>query len=154
MKFLRYFLVFIALTVVQTTLCRLIAVKGVQPDLILIFIVYLSMKEGAMAGILCGFLAGLFFDVYSPQHLGAGSLAKSIVGYLSGLLDERNITLDDKYKMLVLFIAALFHDTVTASFAYGPAAAFKTILVFQSLPAALYTAFVGGIFFLAASRRK
>ncbi|MFH0919036.1 MAG: rod shape-determining protein MreD [Fibrobacterota bacterium] len=154
LKALWYFLAFLVLVVLQTTFCRLISVGGIQPDLLLIFIIFVSMKEGPTAGVWTGFLAGLLFDVYSPQNLGSGSLAKSIIGLATGLLDERTIKIDDRLRLLIMFTAALLHGLILHASVYPVASAFTVAFLPQILPGALYTTLVGGIVVFIDSRRE
>jgi rod shape-determining protein MreD len=154
MRYLNYVVAFIVLIILQTTLVEFISIKGIKPDLIICLLVYLSMKEGALAGIFGGFLMGLSMDVYSPQTLGTGSLAKSVIGYFTGLLDERNITLDEKYKLLVLLLAAVLHQLIISILVFGLGPAIKIHLLSSILPNALYTTLVGGLFLLVISRRR
>lgn len=154
MRFGRHFVVFIAIVILQTTFCRLISIRGIQPDLALLFLLWLAMKEGALAGVYGGFAMGLIFDVYSPQTLGVGSLAKTITGYLAGFLDERNITLDDRFKPPVILIAALFHNALTAALVFDLPTVFHRMFLVEILPSALYTTAVGGLFLLLTHRRK
>jgi rod shape-determining protein MreD len=154
MKILKYLLIFFVLTVLQTTFVHFIAIRGVSPNLILLFIIYLSMKEGGLVGVYAGFAAGISFDVYSPQILGAGALAKSIIGYLTGLMDERTLKIDDKYKIGILFLASILHDIILYASIYSLSSAFKTAFLPLILPTALYTTLAGGIFILISSRRS
>ena len=154
MKWVRYSTAFILIAVLQTTFCHLISIKGAEPDLVLCFLLYLAVKEGALAGVYGGFIMGLVFDVYSPQVLGAGCLVKSVTGYLAGFLDERNITLDEKFKLPVIFIAALFHHLFSAALLFGFQTAFQKMLLVQILPSAAYTTLAGGLFLLVSYWRR
>ncbi|OGS36488.1 MAG: rod shape-determining protein MreD [Elusimicrobia bacterium RIFOXYB2_FULL_49_7] len=154
MKFIRYLAAFIAVVIIQTTLCRLISIKGIAPDLLLCFLLFLATKEGALIGVFTGFSMGLILDVYSPQTLGIGSLVGSVIGYLAGFLDERKITLDDKYKLPVVFLAALLKGVLTAALVFNAHAAFHHLFLSQILPTAFYTTLVGGVLLLIIGRRK
>jgi rod shape-determining protein MreD len=154
MKVIKYILIFIVLTVLQTTFCHFISIRGITPDLIVLFIIYISMKEGGLVGVYTGFAAGLCFDVYSPQVLGAGALAKCVIGYLTGLIDERTLKIDDKYKIGVVFLASLLHDLILYASIYSLPAAFHSAFLPVMLPTALYTTLAGGIYILIDSRRS
>ncbi len=152
-RFLSYFIAFIAVVALQTTVVHAISIRGIKPDLVMIFLVFLSMKEGALVGVYAGFFPGLFLDVYAPQYLGIGSFAKSVVGYLAGLLDERNIKIDDRYKLIVLFLASVVHDAITSVGVYGSGPTFGRLLLSNILPAAIYSTMCGGIILLLLIRR-
>ena len=72
----------------QIFLSQLLEVSEVRPDFVLIFVVFISARQGRIAGILWGFGAGLLQDLTgSLSVLGANALAKSIVGYTLGTLN-------------------------------------------------------------------
>jgi len=153
LKALWYFFAFLAVVVLQTTFCHLISVGGIEPDLILIFVIFVSMKEGATAGVWTGFLAGLLFDVYSPQNLGCGSLAKALIGFSTGLLDERTLKIDDRLRLLIIFAAALFHGLILHCVVFSLKSALTAAFLPHILPGALYTTLVGGVVVFIDSRR-
>jgi len=154
MKVLKYSIIFLVFTILQTTFCNFISIRGIAPDLIVLFIIYISIKEGGLVGVYTGFAAGISFDVYSPQVLGTGAMANSIIGYLAGLMDERTLKIDDKYKIGIVFFAAVLHDTILYSAIHSISAAFETAFLPLILPSSLYTTLAGGIFIIIDSRRS
>ena len=57
----------------------------------LIVVVYIALKSGPSTGLLAGTVAGLIQDALSSGVLGIGGLAKTIVGFLSGVLGTQFI---------------------------------------------------------------
>jgi len=70
----------------QTTLAGFVFRGGTAIDLVLIVVVYVAIKSGPVTGLLAGTVAGLIQDALSSGILGIGGLAKTIVGFLSGVL--------------------------------------------------------------------
>ena len=60
--------------------------SGTAIDLVLIVVVYVAIKSGPSTGLLAGTVAGLIQDALSSGILGIGGLAKTMVGFLSGVL--------------------------------------------------------------------
>jgi rod shape-determining protein MreD len=80
-------LVFIAFVViVQVTIFPHLRFFGVVPDLGLLVAIAVGYREGAEAGALTGFVAGLGYDLFLETPLGMCALSYAIVGYVTGTL--------------------------------------------------------------------
>ena len=81
------FLTGLAALFLQMILSDFLTIRGLRPDFILIFVVYLSLRWGSLAGIIAGFSLGLVEDFFSAGSLmGLAPLTKSITGFLVGRL--------------------------------------------------------------------
>ncbi len=89
----------------QTTLAGLVIRGTAAIDLILIVVVYLALKSGPVTGLVAGTVAGLIQDALSAPILGIGGLAKTMVGFLSGVLATQFI-LDGPLPRFVLLVMA------------------------------------------------
>lgn len=96
--------IFIALAL-QTTLAGLVIRGTAAIDLVLIVVVYIALKSGPVTGLLAGTVAGLIQDALSNPILGIGGLAKTMVGFVSGLLATQFI-LNGPLPRFVLIVAA------------------------------------------------
>lgn len=77
----------IAVLVLQLVLSEFLSVDGVRPDFLLIFLIYVSISEGSLAGVIFGFVLGLLEDLLSAgSFLGLAPLTKCITGFLVGRL--------------------------------------------------------------------
>jgi len=71
----------------QSFLSRYLTIRGIKPDLLLIYLIYIAMRNGSMTGIICGFIIGFIEDLTSAGSLfGLAPLTKSITGFLIGRL--------------------------------------------------------------------
>ena len=70
----------------QTTVLKILAVRGVTPDLQLILLVFLALRRGSMSGQLAGFAGGMLEDLVSLAPLGFHALVRTLVGFSSGQL--------------------------------------------------------------------
>lgn len=74
-----------SLAVLQSTLLRFVAIAGVQPDLVLIVVIFLANKNGSMVGQLVGFIAGTVLDAIGLAPLGFYALIYTVTGAAFGL---------------------------------------------------------------------
>ena len=96
--------IFVALAQ-QTTLAGLVIRGTAALDLVLIVVVYIALKSGPVTGLLAGTVAGLIQDALSNPILGIGGLAKTMVGFLAGVLATQFI-LNGPLPRFVLIVAA------------------------------------------------
>jgi len=90
----KYALIFGIIFLVQIFLSNLISIKGVRPDLLIIFVLYVAVNYGSFKGVLSGFLIGIIASIFdSGITLGILPLVYSIVGYCGGYLKSKH------YKM-------------------------------------------------------
>jgi len=140
--------------ILQSTLVKLISIYDVMPDLVIIFCVFVALKFGPVAGIFIGFTMGLIEDVYQYQYLGAMAWAKSITGFLVGLLEENVLKLNFITQVLVLGAAFLIHDFLFSWAIQQDSLSLSNILLYKTLPNGIYTIALGAIiFYLMSSSR-
>lgn len=81
------FLTALAVLLLQMSLSDLLTIRGLRPDFILIYVVYVSLKWGSLTGVIAGFSMGLMEDALSAGSLmGLAPLTKSLTGFLVGRL--------------------------------------------------------------------
>ena len=92
---------------VQTTLARFLARGTVAVDLGLVAVVYIALTSGPVTGLLAGTLTGLLQDALASGILGVGGLAKTIVGFLAGVVGTQFIVSQPLPRFVVFFAATL-----------------------------------------------
>jgi rod shape-determining protein MreD len=108
MRYLFYLFILILALVGQLALGDLFAIHNVKPDLCIIALSYISMREGRARGTLWGFGAGLVEDLLSHGLLGAGALARSVAAFAAGtFLSERAFHHSYEASLRVMGIALL-----------------------------------------------
>jgi rod shape-determining protein MreD len=155
MNSLKYTLAGLLTLVLQSTIVHFLSISAIVPDLTLVFVVYIALRYGPLAGLAAGFLMGLVQDVYSYDTLGAGAMAKTILGYGLGLMEDHVVQLDFLSKVILLGVAFFIHDLLFILFIGTPSDKIGEILISSSLPEGLYTLVLGAIFFylFPSSRR-
>jgi rod shape-determining protein MreD len=97
----------------QTTLARFVVQGTVTVDLVLVVVVYVALTSGSGTGLLTGAFAGLVQDALSPPSvIGIGGLAKTIVGFLAGIIGTQFIVARPLPRFVVFFAATALHAVV------------------------------------------
>ena len=82
----------VAVALALQTTPRAFLVRGsVAVDLVLVVVVYVALTSGPATGLLTGTFAGLVQDALSSGVIGIGGLAKTIVGFLAGIIGTQFI---------------------------------------------------------------
>jgi rod shape-determining protein MreD len=95
----------------QTTLSTRGFANGTL-DLVLIVVVYIAIKSGPAMGLLAGTVAGLIQDSLSSGILGIGGLAKTIVGFIAGVLGSQFIVTAPLPRFMLLMMATALHAAI------------------------------------------
>lgn len=96
----------------QTTLASLVIRGTAALDLVLIVVVYLALVSGPVSGLLLGSAAGLVQDALSSGIIGIGGLAKTVVGFVAGLLGTQFIVTAPLSRFVVFLLATVLHAAV------------------------------------------
>lgn len=97
----------------QTTVTPFIFAGKGNIDLVLVVIVYAALQFGPATGLLTGAAAGLAQDVLSGGVLGVGSLAKTLVGFLAGVIGSQFIVSNIFPRFIVLLGGAALNAVVS-----------------------------------------
>jgi rod shape-determining protein MreD len=81
-------------------------------DFVLVVVVYAALTAGPVTGLLGGTFAGLVQDVLANGVIGIGGLAKTIVGFLAGVIGTQFIVAQPLPRFVVFFSATLVHALV------------------------------------------
>jgi rod shape-determining protein MreD len=96
----------------QTTLASLVFSGSTAIDLVLIVVVFVAIKSGPVTGLMAGTVAGLIQDSLSSGILGIGGLAKTLVGFLAGVLGSQFIVTAPLPRFLLLLMATALHALI------------------------------------------
>jgi rod shape-determining protein MreD len=103
--------------VLQTTLTRFLVRGAVAVDLVLVVVVYVALRSGPVTGLLTGTFAGLLQDALSISGgasgvIGIGGLAKTVVGFLAGVIGTQFIVAHALPRFVVFVAATVVHQVV------------------------------------------
>lgn len=89
MPFSVLLLLFGVVLILQTTVMDYLAVYGIKPDLLILFVVFNGFLLGPKEGAFLGFAGGIVMDLFSGSYIGLNALSKMTAGYLAGVAGER-----------------------------------------------------------------
>lgn len=112
MKIVVSLLAIAAALALQTTLASLVIRGTAALDLVLIAVVYLALISGPVTGLLLGSAAGLVQDALSSGIIGIGGLAKTVVGFVAGVLGTQFIVTAPLSRFVVFVLATVLHAGV------------------------------------------
>ncbi|MBI3124526.1 MAG: rod shape-determining protein MreD [Ignavibacteriales bacterium] len=146
-NYLKPILYFIPLLLIQLVVVPLISVFGTVPNVIFIMVIYYLLLGGQIYGMILGFLAGFFFDLFSGGVLGASMLSMTIASFIAGYFynENRVDTNTTSYFFLVILFIAEFINSLIYSFAgnFNPEVRFTSLLLEGALLPAVYTTIFG-----------
>ena len=111
-RFLRQIYILLFLIIAQLYIPSYVFSSDIMlfPDLILIYLVYLSFIYERYQVIIIGFILGLFQDFISQSNLiGLFAFSKTIAGFMLGLLSKYNRVWNNKIKIGYLFFTFQIH---------------------------------------------
>ncbi len=113
MRTLRVLVAIAVALALQTTLARFLVHGSLGVDLVLVAVVYLGLTTGPVAGLVSGTLGGLAQDALASGIVGIGGLAKTIVGYLAGIIGTTFSVTQTVPRFLMFFAATVVQAAVT-----------------------------------------
>jgi rod shape-determining protein MreD len=155
-----YIVLSILIVLLQTTLARYLAIETIAPDLLLIWVVYLALREGQTAATTAGFFLGLLFDLISGNDgmLGLAALCKTMAGFAAGYFyNENKISqiLGGYQFVLVVAVASIVHNVLYfIIFLQGTEVGWLDAVVLYGFPTTVYTAALALLPMFAFSRRS
>jgi rod shape-determining protein MreD len=149
----------IFLILLQTTIIRFLSVESISPDILLIWIVMLGIRDGHITGMTAGFLIGLVLDLLSGTDgmLGLTALSKTAAGFISGYFYNENKTyqtLGSYQFLLILAAGTLVHNLIYfIIFLQGSGIRWWDTILFYGIPSLLYTVAVGVLPMFVVARK-
>jgi rod shape-determining protein MreD len=98
--------------VLQTTMAQMLVRGTAALDLVLVVVVYVGLTMGPTTGLLAGALAGLAQDALSSGIIGIGGLAKTVVGYVTGIVGTQFIVARPLPRFVVFVVATVVHAAI------------------------------------------
>jgi rod shape-determining protein MreD len=144
-RLLLYSVLSLLLIILDSTLMKFLAIAGIMPDILLIWIVYIAVSEGQIAGTTAGFIIGLAMSFLgSSGMIGLPALAKTSAGFLAGYFYNENkilATLGGYQLIAIVVIASVVHNILYFTiFLQGSDFGWFRAMVYYGAPTTLYTA--------------
>jgi len=110
MKTAGVLLALVAALAVQTSLSGLTMTGASMVNLVVVAVVYVALVFGPMTGLMAGTAGGLAQDALAGGIVGIGSLSKTIVGFLAGLLGGHFIVVQPLPRFVMFVSASVVHE--------------------------------------------
>ena len=98
---------------IQSTIFPVFQFASVGPNLMLIVTASFGFMRGKKEGMMVGFTAGLFFDLFWGTTLGFNMLLFTVTGYINGSFQRLYYDEDIKLPLVLIGISEFFYGTVT-----------------------------------------
>lgn len=158
LPYLKYLGVFVLLIVIQKTFIWLLSISSynIAPDIVLIAIIFLAIKEGKISGSIAGFIIGLTIDLLSGSFLGLAALSYCVAGFVSGFFKSD----DNKYTYSYNFLSVVLIGTVVSNILYyviffqGSNLTLFDILFRYILPTSAYTVLISSVYIFFPKKKQ
>lgn len=110
MKYINYLIVSTLIFIFQSTLCQYIAISGIKPNFMLIFVVSIAFLKGNSEGLLTGIIMGLLQDCYFSHFIGGNLFLYGIIGYTAGCLTNHINKENIVAPMFLILVATLAYN--------------------------------------------
>ena len=139
-------ILFAILLIIQTTIVNLISINGIVPDLILILLVFYSIKNNQIYGMLLGFVFGFLFDLITGSLLGSSVISKTITGFTAGYFsneNKRDFYLSSYAFPLIVLLCGIIDSFIFSFFSSSDLrTSFVFLMLQQGIYPGLYSAFI------------
>lgn len=95
---------FLIIYILQANFFSWFTISGIQPNLFIIFIVFLGLFGGKHMGVISGVIFGLLLDLFIGKNVGVSAIMFGIIGILAGFLDK-NFSKDSKLTIILMIMA-------------------------------------------------
>jgi len=149
------FLIFFIISfLLQIGFVPFLEIKGVKPDLLLIFVIILGLQRERFWGTLSGFFVGLIQDFFSAGFLGVFALAKTFSAFLVRTLSVGSYEKEGVHFGILVFVISLFHELLVNWISvWGTGTSLIVVVVRAVVPGALYTTLLAVIVYEVFPKR-
>ena len=154
-----YIVLSLVLVVIDSTLIRFLALANIVPDILLIWISYIAIREGQVSSMTAGFFLGLVtaFSGSSEGMVGLAALTKTLTGFLAGYFYNENKTFNTLggYQFIVIVAVCSFVHNVLyfIIFLEGSGLSWMQSVLLYGIPTTAYTTMIALIPMFAFARR-
>lgn len=128
---------------VQIIAVKFLAIDGITPDILIIWLAYLTLSEGQIAGTIGGFSLGVLFDLAVGGFLGLSALSKTIACFFGGYFYNENktpIILGSFQFVILVFVLSFLNNIIYfAIFVAGIQMHYPTTVLWYGFTTAIYT---------------
>lgn len=99
--------IFLILYFLQINFFNWFTIGGIQPNLFVIFILFIGLFAGKRVGIPLGIIFGICLDIFINKKIGISAIMLGIIGALGGVLDK-NFSKDSRMTIILMTMGMTF----------------------------------------------
>lgn len=92
---------FIIIFILQINVFSNMKIRGVIPNLFIIYVLFIGLYLNKIAGITYGIIFGILLDLFIGKKVGISSIMLGIVGLIAGILDK-NFSKENKITIMIM----------------------------------------------------
>ncbi len=156
-RHIRYFFITLLLLLIQTQVMHLLTLEGITPDILVIWIVYIAVREGQLPATIWGFAIGMLYDLATGSFIGLSAFSKTLCGFSAGYFfneHKTQLTLSSYRYLIIVMAVSMIHNTLYFSvFTRGSDIGLMRAIFQSGLATTFYTTTVTLLPMFAFSRR-
>ncbi len=153
-KIIKYLILIFLTLFFEANVNFLFSIKNTTPDLLLVLVVILSLKEDRIPALLLGFFAGLLQDAVTTQFFGLYALSKLMTVFIGSYFQEAKRTYNLVYFATTALALIFIHELIFQFFySFGLQVGFFKLFFFYVLPPTVYTFVIAVMAFLLFSKK-
>lgn len=152
------FFILIPVLILQMTVIPFLSFNGISPDLILILLVFYTIRNNQMYGTLTGFVFGGICDLTFGTILGSTMITKTLSGFIAGYFSSENKR--DSYLTplnfsLIIFLIGIIDNSIFSFFSsFDLSENFISSLLTNTIMSSVYTAIISIFIMIAIPKRR
>ena len=153
-----YAILAIVFALLQITIVPLIEVFESIPNLLLLFSIWIVLREGKLIGFVSAFLLGIIYDVFTLQVIGISSFAFLVSALIASFFyrkDKEILVLSNNRFLFIVFISAISANLIQNVFYLRLSQIdFWVSFVYKWLGSTIYTTILSLIPFYITKRNR
>src|SRR5512143_911372 len=158
LPYLRSLLGIFLLTMIQQTFIPYIEILHFTPDIVLIGLFVIAVRQGQVPATAIGFAAGLATDLFVGEVIGISALANTIAAFIAGYyFDEEKVKVIVRTpKFITITVICTFVHNLIYLFAYIRSVDIDLLRIFLTygIGATVYTSVISVIVVLIIANRE
>ena len=152
------FLFLVPVLILQVSIIPFLSLNGISPDLVLILLVFYTIRNNQMYGTITGFIFGGISDLVFGTILGSSMIAKTVSGFIAGYFSSENKR--DEYLTpinfgLIIFLIGIIDNSIFAFFSsFDLSENFISSLLTNTILKSVYTSVLSILMIIVIPKRR
>jgi len=151
-------LLFIPILLLQVLVVPYLELNGIVPDLVLILLVFYTLKYGQLYGIILGFVLGACIDFSTGSILGSSMFTKTLAAFIAGYFYNENqvgTIIKSPLFLVIIFLAGLVNAVAFSLIAnFDISLNLFSLLFEQGILPAIYTTVIASLVMIFSPKRS